>query len=312
VRAVTALQQKVKNALDEARILVIGCQVLLGFQFRAFFEPQFEKVSPWERNLCLVGLFLLLGVLLLLLLPAARHRVVERGRDSASFHRFTMLVMRVALLPFAAALGLDLSLAGNRILGLGGGIACGVAAGLFTLTFWYGMFFHPGRKRHHQPEDDVAQTPLEHRVVQVLTEARVVLPGAQALLGFQFAMVLMDGFEKLDPGVKQVHLAALGCIALATIVLMAPAAYHRIVERGEDSERFHDFAGRMVLLALALLAPGFAGDVYVVLRKLRYDQAATVSVATVLVFYGVWFGLTSLLKALRKDEGPGNAPRPSR
>jgi hypothetical protein len=41
---------------------------------------------------------------------------------------------------------------------------------------------------------------------------------------------------------------------------MAPAAYHRIVEQGEDTERFHTLASRMVLLALALLAPGFSAS----------------------------------------------------
>ena len=39
--------------------------------------------------------------------------------------------------------------------------------------------------------------PLHSRIEQMLTEARVILPGAQALLGFQLAIVLTDTFEKL-------------------------------------------------------------------------------------------------------------------
>jgi hypothetical protein len=43
------LKQKIKNTLDEGRILVIGSQVLIGFQFRSVFEPGFEQLSG-HRN----------------------------------------------------------------------------------------------------------------------------------------------------------------------------------------------------------------------------------------------------------------------
>lgn len=42
------------------------------------------------------------------------------------------------------------------------------------------------------------KTPLDAKIDYVLTEARVVLPGAQALLGFQLAIVLTNGFQQLS------------------------------------------------------------------------------------------------------------------
>lgn len=286
-----------KNALDEARILVLGSQVLLGFQYRAFFEPGFEHLGPGERALELVALFALLATVGALFLPASRHRIVERGFDSSRFHRFTMLVMRAVLLPFAVGLSVDVAVVGNRIAGAWGGALCGALTAAAALAFWYGHFARRSRKRHQDSEDLMEDTPLEQRIVQVLTEARVVLPGAQALLGFQLAMVLMDAFTRLPQSVQLVHLGSLGFIALATIVLMSPAAYHRIVERGEDTERFHRFASRMVVLALALLGPGFCGDLYVVLRRAGYHRAALpVALALLLVFYGAWFGAMLLVR----------------
>ena len=78
---------------------------------------------------------------------------------------------------------------------------------------------------------------------------------------------------------------------------MAPAAYHRIVERGEDTERFHTFASRMVLLALALLAPGFAGDVFVVVHRAGFPEGALIcSLLTLVCFYTGWFGAMLLLR----------------
>ena len=293
-----ALHSKVKNALDEARILVLGAQVLLGFQYRAFFEKGYEKLGTAERALEIGALFALLFAIAALFLPAARHRIVEHGRDTARFHRFTMRVVRVVLLPFAVGLSFDLAIAGNRIAGPWGGATSGALTFVAALALWYGHFFHRDRQEEEEPEDAVEDTPLGQRIVEVLTEARILLPGAQALLGFQLAMVLMEAFSQLPHAVALVHLCSLGFVALATIVLMSPAAYHRIVERGRDTERFHAFASRMVLIALALLGPGFAGDLYVVMRRAGYDRAALpVALGTLLIFYSIWFGAMAVLRA---------------
>ena len=81
-RPVTSLRTRVKNALDEVRILVLGTQVLLGFAYRAFFEPRFERLPARDQGILFASLCLLLAQMGLLLLPAARHRIVEGGRDS--------------------------------------------------------------------------------------------------------------------------------------------------------------------------------------------------------------------------------------
>src|SRR5919108_6025908 len=95
---VADLRTKVKNALDEARILVLGTQVLLGFQYRAFFEKGYDKLPPADRWCELAALVALLATVGALFLPASRHRIVEQGNDSDRFHRFTMLVMRISLM----------------------------------------------------------------------------------------------------------------------------------------------------------------------------------------------------------------------
>jgi hypothetical protein len=297
---VAGLHGKVKNALDEARILVLGAQVLLGFQYRAFFEQGYEKLGPAERAFELLALFALLLTIGALFLPVARHRIVEGGFDSARLHRFILAVMPVVLLPFAVGLSLDMAVAGNRIAGPWSGAASGVLTLLVAVGFWYGHFAHRARNEEEKVEDRMEDTPLEQRIIQVLTEARILLPGAQALLGFQLAMVLMEPFTRLPREAQLVHLASLGCIAFATMVLMAPAAYHRIVERGEDTERFHAFASKMILLALALLGPGFAGDLFVVLQRAGHRGAALpAALGVLLVFYAGWFGAMLLVRAQR-------------
>ena len=137
-------------------------------------------------------------------------------------------------------------------------------------------------------------TPLETKIKQVLTEARVVLPGVQALLGFQLAAMLTEAFGKLPKSSQYMHLLSLGLLAVSMVLLMSPAAFHRIVERGEDSERLHRFSSTMVVLALVPLALGIAGDFYVVLNKVLENATASIAlaVASLVFFFGLWFGVT--------------------
>ena len=138
------------------------------------------------------------------------------------------------------------------------------------------------------------RTELHDKIDQVLTEARVVLPGAQALLGFEFITILMEGFDKLPASSKYVHVISLGLIGLTVILLMTPAAYHRIVERGEDTEHFHRVASLLLLAAMIPLPMGICGDVYVVVQKVT--ESTTLGIASALLalssFYGLWFGFT--------------------
>ena len=113
-------------------------------------------------------------------------------------------------------------------------------------------------------QEKAEPTPLPTKIDQMLTEARVILPGAQALLGFQLAIVLTEAFEKLPTAMKLMHGMALIFLALTIVLLMAPAAYHRIVYAGEDSEAFRRTGSRFVAASTIPLALGLAADVFVV------------------------------------------------
>ncbi len=123
------------------------------------------------------------------------------------------------------------------------------------------------RAKEERDDPERESTPLDRKIEQMLTETRVVLPGAQALLGFQLIIVFSDAFEKLTAGAKGMHLAALGCVALAVIWLMAPASFHRIVYAGEDTAEFHRLGTRFLLASSLALAFGIAGDLGVVVGK---------------------------------------------
>lgn len=300
------LKDKIQNALDEGRMLVLGSQVLLGFQYRSAFEPGFEKLPVTSQYLKMCGLGLMLLALGLLLAPGAYHRIVEEGEDTNALHRFTTKVMLYALLPFAVALGMDVYVAMERTIGRPLSIVVGLAAGLAALFCWYGFEFirRPQREpevrekkemdEQENIEAEAEGTKIKDKIKHVLTEARVVLPGAQALLGFQFITTLTEAFEKLPLLSRYVHLLSLLLVALSIVLLMTPAAYHRIVERGEETEHFHRFASRALLASMLPLALGVTGDFFVVVRKVTESATAAIICAALMLvfFYGFWFGYT--------------------
>jgi magnesium-transporting ATPase (P-type) len=298
------LKDKIKTALDEGRMLILGSQVLLGFQYRSFFEPLFEKLPVSSQYLKLGGLCLMLIAIALIMATGSYHRIVQDGEDTKDVHRFTTNIMGLALMPFALGFGIDLYVATGQLFGRGAGILAGLATALTALFFWYGLeaLRRPKREpeikeeqmKSEKEEKDAEGTQVKDKINQALTEIRVVLPGGQALLGFQFITMFMEAFEKLPASSKYVHLSSLVLIALSVILLMTPAAYHRIVEKGEETEHFHRFTSRMLLLAMIPLALGMSGDLFVVVRKITESALAGILSATVMLlfFYGLWFGYT--------------------
>jgi hypothetical protein len=71
------------------------------------------------------------------------------------------------------------------------------------------------------------ELPLSEAVTHLLEECRMILPGIQALFGFQFIAVFNASFaDKLTSTEQRLHLLALGLVAIAGALVMAPAAYH--------------------------------------------------------------------------------------
>src|SRR5437660_5402055 len=91
--------------------------------------------------------------------------------------------------------------------------------------------------------------PLSKAVEFLLDECRMVLPGIQALLGFQFIVVFNPGFaQKLDVLGQRLHLLALALVALAVAIIMAPAAYNRQTKPFEMTEGFIIICTRALLV----------------------------------------------------------------
>jgi hypothetical protein len=132
---------------------------------------------------------------------------------------------------------------------------------------------------------------LKEQMGRIIEEARMILPGIQALFGFQAIAVFNDRFEKLPVYAQDCHAAALAMVVLAIALVMLPAAYHRLAEPGQVSMHAITISSRAICYALAPLAAGLSLDIAVVLYMVTGSDmgSAAGGLAAFLLLIGVWF-----------------------
>src|ERR1700730_872268 len=101
------LKEKVRIGLDENRMLVLVVQVLVGFDFRAVFEPGFEKLPTALQYFTLRSLGAQILSLAILLTIPSYHRIVEHGEDTPNLCLIIRRFMTWSLVPFAFSMGAE-------------------------------------------------------------------------------------------------------------------------------------------------------------------------------------------------------------
>lgn len=256
-------------ALGDSRILILASMIMLGFQFRSAFEPGLARMPPLYARLELGSMALMILSLGFSAMPAT-----YRG-------------LRVALLPFALSLGLDVSISAAAVAGPPLGWAVGIAAAALAIFLWHGL------RSGHAPAPaapgagrllgiavtprSVLPGPLEETGDRALAGARAMLPGAQALLGLELSVSLMQGFQSLSASGRNVYVASLGLLALATILFLARRS------------------GRLFVTAMAALALALSGGMYVAASRVATvaGYAEPAAAVTALFLCTVWVVIPS-------------------
>lgn len=134
--------------------------------------------------------------------------------------------------------------------------------------------------------------PLEKAVLLLLEECRMVLPGIQALFGFQLVAVFSQRFGQLMPGDQRLHLLSLTLVAAAIVLIMTPAAYHRQTNPTEASSDFIDLSTTLLLWSMVPLSVAICLDFYIVARVLiEKSWASALGAALFGLFVAFWWVL---------------------
>jgi len=142
-----------------------------------------------------------------------------------------------------------------------------------------------------KPSSEREYLSLNDAATHVLEECRTVVPGMQALFGFQLIAVFSPSFsEQLSPPERILHLAALLLVAIAIALVMAPAALHRQSEPMSVSRGFIATSSRLLMASMIFLALGICLDVYLISRVILGNSALAVVIAVLLlgVFLVFW------------------------
>ena len=302
----SVLHRQIQRALNESRILILGTQVLLGIEGEAVLEPSFKTMSARSHDLIVIAFVLLVVTFALLVSPTSYHLITWGGEDHDDLNVFVRRVVEWALFPFACALGADFYIVVERFDGTRIASIFALTTIIAAVVCWYvievirveknpaDLAKHKRAHNSHRRSSGAEATALENKIDHILTESRMILPGTQALLGFQFLAMLMQGFDKLPALSKNIHLASLSLMMVSIILLMTPAAYHRIVESGEATQHFFEVASLMILASMVPLGLGMCGDFYVVAYEVSRSALFSIasSIALITCLFGLWFGFT--------------------
>ena len=143
-----------------------------------------------------------------------------------------------------------------------------------------------------EPAPGQSEESLKDALQQTLDEARMVLPGVQALFGFQLIAIFNDGFERRLSDVEQdIHLVAVVLVTIAIALMMTPAAYHRQVNRRRVTADFLNLASRLVSGAMLPLAVGLSLDIHLVARVVTGDLRLATALGSLVfaMFVALWF-----------------------
>jgi hypothetical protein len=133
---------------------------------------------------------------------------------------------------------------------------------------------------------------LDRELIELLNELRVALPGVQVLFAFLLTLPFTNRFERVSGAERAVYFIALLATTLASALMIAPSAFHRIRFRSRDKEALIVTSNRLLLVGLGSLAIAVVCSVFVI-ADLLYGTAAGVvtAAATALVFGWFWYGL---------------------
>ena len=133
---------------------------------------------------------------------------------------------------------------------------------------------------------------LDRELIEFLNELRVVLPGVQVLFAFLLTVPFSNQFSQITNQQRQVYFATFLCTTVATALLIAPSAYHRLRWREYDKEQLLRTSNRLSIAGMVFLSIALVGAAFLVTDLLFHATAAAVVTAAVAgIFAWFWWAL---------------------
>jgi hypothetical protein len=131
----------------------------------------------------------------------------------------------------------------------------------------------------------------------------VILPGVQVLFAFLLIVPFTQRFPDLGDLETGVFFMTLLSTALATALLIAPSAHHRILWRGGLREQRLVQGNRLTIAGLIFHLPAIVGVVFVISAFIFGLRAAVIVTGLLaFIFALLWFVLPLRLRAVKREK----------
>jgi hypothetical protein len=146
------------------------------------------------------------------------------------------------------------------------------------------------------------QERFDRELIELLNELRVALPGVQFLFAFLLVVPFQQKVDELTDFQRGVYFVALAAAALATALLIAPAAQHRILFRQHDKEALLRRSNRSSLAGLLALGVAVCAALLLVVDVLFSLTLAWVTAGAFAVLLAWWWVAVPLWQRARHEQ----------
>ncbi len=155
-----------------------------------------------------------------------------------------------------------------------------------------------GRTSEHRSEpaddgrDETREERLDRNTAEMVQELRVGAVGIQVLFAFLLVVPFNTGWKQTTEFEHVVYYLTLVCIALATVLLIAPSIHHRVLFRQGEKPYLVRMGNRLMISGMVFLAAGLAG-IFVLISDFVFGgwPATVAGLVTAIVVVALWFGI---------------------
>ena len=157
-------------------------------------------------------------------------------------------------------------------------------------------------RRSGRGRDETAEERADRNLGELLQELRVALPGVQVLFAFLLTVPFSQGFTRIDTFQRDLYFAVLLSTAIATALLIAPTANHRLLFRMRDKENLVRVSNRLAIIGLAVLSLSLTGAILLISDIMFNSPAPAIFTAITGVIFLVLWGIVPVTRRMRLKE----------
>jgi hypothetical protein len=143
---------------------------------------------------------------------------------------------------------------------------------------------------------------INRELIELLNELRVALPGVQFLFAFLLIVPFQQTAARLTDFQRGVYFVALVSAAVATALLIAPAAQHRVLFRQHDKENLLRRSSRSALAGLVVLVLAISSALLVVVDVLFSRTQAWLTAGGVAALLFWWWVAVPFWQRSRNEQ----------